>query len=149
MKIQIKNLQKLKRINLVSLEKKIKKILKFLNFSNKTVYIVLCDNKLIKKLNKSFLKRNHSTDVIAFPLEDKYTGSLLGEVIVSAEEAVKFSKIYKTAFEEELVLYIIHGILHLLGYKDKTSQDREKMRRKEGQILEFIHSSGERRSAHR
>jgi probable rRNA maturation factor len=138
MRIQIKNLQNLKRINLVSLEKRIKKILKYLNLSNKTVYIVLSDNRLIRKLNKAFLGKNEPTDVIAFPLGDRHTQDLLGEVIVSIEQAIKNTRVYRTIFEEELLLYLIHGILHLSGYDDQTKHQRAEMQAKERELLTRI-----------
>lgn len=138
MRVKIRDLQRQKRINLPELEKKIIKVCQLLHLSQKEVHLVLGDNRLIKKLNRDFLGKNHPTDVLAFPLEDEYSSDILGEIVVSVEEAEKNSKIYRTSFKEELALYIIHGILHLIGYKDYKARDREKMRKKEEELLSQI-----------
>lgn len=138
MVVRIRNLQKRKKINLSSLEKKVCKISKILRLSQREIHIVLSDNKLVGKLNKIFLKKNYPTDVLAFTLQDRYPRNLLGEIVISVEEATKNSKIYATSFERELMLYIIHGILHLMGYKDYRPKDREKMRKKEEELLTQI-----------
>lgn len=137
MKIQIKNLQNIKRIRINKLKKKLEEIFRILKIKEE-VYFVFCDDKLIRKLNKAFLKKNTSTDVLAFPLKDKYTKDFLGEVIISVEEVLKNSKIYKTTFFDELLLCSIHGILHLLGFKDYSPQDKEKMRKEEERILKKV-----------
>ncbi len=137
MRIQIKNLQKIKRINLSDLKKKIKKILDYTGLSKKEISFVFCDNKLIKKINKDYLRKEYPTDVITFPLEDIYFKDSLGEIIISVEEAAKNAEIYKKDFGVELLLYVIHGILHLTGYNDTTKKEREKMREKEEELLEY------------
>lgn len=142
MRIQIKNLQKIKRINLSDLKKKIKKILDYTGLSKKEISFVFCDNKLIKKINKDYLRKEYPTDVITFPLEDIYFKDSLGEIIISVEEAAKNAEIYKKDFGVELLLYVIHGILHLTGYNDTTKKEREKMREKEEGLLNRIIGRG-------
>ena len=115
--------------------------MRFLHIEESGLSIVFCDNKLIRRLNRRYLKRNTSTDVISFPLRDKFSPLLLGEVVISVEEAVKNAKIYGLEFPDEIVLYIIHGILHLLGYKDYRRKDAEKMEKKQKQIMALLHNS--------
>jgi probable rRNA maturation factor len=138
MKIEIINQQKVKRVNKKKLESHVKKIFALLDIRSAKIVILLCDNKFIKELNKKFFKKNSVTDVISFPLEDDLEPGYLGDVIVSVEEAVKLSKKYGNKWEKELVLYIIHGILHLTGFDDQTKKQRERMEKKQQEILEKI-----------
>ena len=94
--------------------------------------IVIVDNDTIHSLNKDFLHHDYPTDVISFQVEpDLEKGYLEGEVIVSAEMALERAPEFKWSVKEELILYIIHGLLHLVGYDDLTPLDREKIREKE------------------
>jgi len=138
MRIRIKNLQKIKRINSNKLTLCAASVLKYLKLNSKYISLVLCDNSAIKKLNRRFFKRNRATDVIAFPLSDELEPSYLGEVVISVQTAVANSKKFKTTWQEELLLYVIHGILHLAGWRDTSAQERTKMRKKEQQILKML-----------
>ena len=140
MKIEISNQQSLKRINLSQLRKYITKVCTFLHKPSAKISLLLCDNALIKDLNSKFFKKTNPTDVIAFPLKDKFNKDYLGEVVVSVEEAVKVSSKNGVSWKEELVLYIVHGILHLSGYCDKTRKEREKMERKQQKIVDLLFS---------
>ncbi|MCD6228490.1 MAG: rRNA maturation RNase YbeY [Candidatus Omnitrophica bacterium] len=137
MKVRIKNLQTRKKVNLREIRRKVEKILRFLRVQ-KEVNLTFCSNDLIKKLNAKYFKKNTSTDVIAFPLADKYPDGLLGEVIISTEEVANNAKLYRTSFRRELLLCIIHGLLHLLGYRDKNLAEKRKMQKKEKEVLLFL-----------
>ena len=135
MKIRIINQQKIKRVSLKRLRKYLKKVSGLLNISSKRISILLCDNKLIKKLNKKYLKRNSSTDVIAFPLSDRLEPDYLGEVVVSTEKAAQVALKLGLRWQDELVLYVVHGILHLLGYDDRTKKKRKILEKKQKNII--------------
>ena len=135
MKIRIINQQKIKRISLKSLHKYLKKIAGLLNISSKKISILLCDNKLIKKLNKKYLKRDSPTDVIAFPLSDRLEPDYLGEVVVSLEKAAQAALGLGLRWQDELMLYVVHGILHLLGYDDRTKEKRKVLEKKQKDII--------------
>jgi len=79
-------------------------------------------DRLIKKINRQFLKKNCPTDVISFKLSRKY-----GEVIISAETAFRNSCKYGNTIENEIIYLIIHGYLHLKNYRDYSSSQKEKM----------------------
>lgn len=138
MKIEIINQQRIKRINLKELTRLLKKISRQLAISNKKISLLICDNKLIKKLNKQYFGKFRATDVISFPLKDSLEPSYLGEVVVSAEEAVKVSKKLKVRWQDELLLYCLHGILHLIGYSDTTKSKRAKMERKQQKVIKAL-----------
>jgi len=138
MKIEISNQQSLKRINLSQLRKYITKTCILLHKPAVKISFLFCDNCFIRKLNRKYFKKSGPTDVIAFPLEDKLDKNYLGEVVVSVEEAVRVSKKNGISWQEELVLYMVHGVLHLSGFCDKTKKDRDKMERKQQKIVDVL-----------
>jgi probable rRNA maturation factor len=97
----------------------------------------------IQALNKRYLRHNYATDVIAFDLSAGYPKPrhmkvLQGEIFISADAAMKNAAEYGSTEPEEFFLYIVHGILHLLGYDDHTTGDVKKMRAKEAEIMNYI-----------
>ena len=75
----------------------------------------------MRKLNKRYFRSDAPTDVIAFNLSDVFDeGDLTGEVIISVEQALYNADIFSNTVNNELLLYVVHGLLHLLGFKDAT-----------------------------
>lgn len=134
-KISLINQQTVKKINRKKLYYCLKKVTSFLNISDQKISIIFCDNRFISAINKKFLKHLGPTDVISFPLKDTYDPDYLGEIIVSVEEAVKSAKKLNCPWQDELFLYVVHGILHLLGYKDYTLYQRKLMQKKQESVL--------------
>lgn len=77
---------------------------------------------------------------MAFDLKEKKypINSINGEIVISTETAIRNSQIYKTRKLEEILLYIIHGILHLCGFDDHTKEQKKRMRQREQYILKQI-----------
>jgi probable rRNA maturation factor len=99
-----------------------------------TLSIAIVDDPTIHGLNRQFLEHDHPTDVLSFLLErDK--GSLEGEVIVSLDTAARRSAEFGWSAADELLLYVIHGTLHLVGYDDQVEAARGEMRAAERRIL--------------
>jgi len=145
MKVQIKNLQKTKKIDLTRIQKNINRIFELLSLSPESISFVFCDNECIKRLNKRYLGKSSPTDVIAFSLRADGEGEFLGEVVISIDETIKNSKKFKTTFFGELILYMIHGVLHLLGYDDKNESCRCRMRKKEQELMKELTLDGHKR----
>lgn len=99
------------------------------------VSVNIVNDKTITELNARYLNHPYPTDVIAFPLDNKTTKWILGDIVVSLETAKRQALFYRHSFHRELALLIVHGALHLLGYSDKAPNDRKVMRRKEREIL--------------
>ena len=142
MVIELTNQQKIKRVNLKQLHRYLKKIFRLLfaeggNIGSVNLSILLCDNTFIKKLNKKYFKKPSVTDVIAFPLADDLEPDYLGEVVVSVEEAVKMAKRLGCKWQDELRLYLIHGILHLVGYDDRTRLKKARMDKMQEELLKL------------
>jgi len=85
--------------------------------------IAFVSNAAIRKINRRFLKHDFATDVISFPLGT----DLLGELVISAEFAVGEAAKRKIPVEEELLRYVAHGILHLLGYDHEEDAGKAEM----------------------
>lgn len=135
LRMEISNQQKVKKINIRNLRRYLKRILAYLSISDKDISVVLCDNSFIVSLNQKYFRKNVVTDVIAFPLPDQIQPDYLGEVVASVEEAAIVAKDLKMSWQEELLLYLVHGILHLIGFSDKDSSQRKKMWEKQNQII--------------
>ena len=103
----------------------------------------LINDEKMKEMNKKYLGGNGSTDVLAFPVKEKLPDGVyfLGEIVVNKDAARRQAKQYKVSEKEELVRLIVHGALHLLGYEDKSKEQREKMKKTEDRILSKIMSN--------
>jgi len=102
-------------------------------------------NQKIQSLNKKYLKKDRPTDVIAFDLSDEQNSRsskkakyIEGEIVISASAAFSNARRFQTSVDYELTLYLVHGILHLLGYDDHKTADVRRMRVKEKKIMEKI-----------
>ena len=86
----------------------------------------------MRKLNKRFKGRSGPTDVLSFGLGG------VGSIAISLDTAFHNAKTFEAPFHEEALRYVIHGILHLVGYDDDTKLNRLKMAAKEGAILRSL-----------
>jgi probable rRNA maturation factor len=98
------------------------------------INIEIANDKRIVEVNKKFLKKSSITDVISFDVSD--TDDKIFDIIVNAELAKRQAKIREHSFEAELMLYILHGLLHQLGFDDLTVHEAAKMHKMENEILE-------------
>jgi len=101
------------------------------------ISIILSNKILLNKLKKDYFNLNHFTDVIAFNLEEG-KNPLDGEVYISIDDVLENSEQYKVTFNNEFKRVIIHGVLHLLGFKDKTNKQKNKMTKLENINMTFI-----------
>jgi probable rRNA maturation factor len=113
----------------------VKQILADANFCSGTLSIAIVDDPTIHQLNRQHLQHDCPTDVLSFPLE-QYGNHLEGEVVISADTAMKKSAEVAWPATEELLLYAIHGTLHLVGYRDKSDQEIASMRTAERAYLQ-------------
>ncbi len=134
--VEIANLQKHYRIKSSNIKRAVKEVLRK-EGRDARLSIVLVDNSRIKELNKQYFNSDVVTDVISFPLSNN-KNSLSGEVIVSVETAVDTAGKRNISVEGEIVLYILHGILHLLGYDDDNEGDARVMHEEESKILKTL-----------
>lgn len=98
------------------------------------ISLALVDDPQIHELNRRFLDHDEPTDVLSFALEQR-SGYVEGEIVVSADTAAARAVQFNWPPADELLLYVVHGTLHLAGYDDKTPKLRSEMRRRERHYL--------------
>jgi len=101
------------------------------------ISLAVVDDATIARLHEEYLHQSDPTDVLSFVLE-RGEGCLEGEVIVSAETAARRAPEFGFEADDELLLYVVHGCLHLAGYDDGTPEQRAEMRRREQSALKRL-----------
>ena len=102
------------------------------------VNIIFCDDAYLHKLNVEFLQHDTLTDIISF---DNSLGKLInGDIYISTERVADNAKDYEVSFLEELQRVMVHGVLHYIGFKDKTVEDQKEMTRQENKSLLLLNS---------
>ncbi len=112
-----------------------RKVLKSESALGKSINIIYCSDRYIEVLDKRFKRRKQTTDVLAFDLSDSVEPDFIGEVYVNLQQAKRQAKDSRIPYKEEVKRLTIHGVLHLLGYRDSRKSDRLKMwARQEGYL---------------
>ena len=149
MKIQIdvQNLQKQIRLDPSQVAQTARKILRHERVRKAQLSIVFVTDQRIKSLNTKYLHHAYATDVLAFDFLDPHTAkkrlrprTIDGEVIISTGAVCRQAKMFANTNKRELTLYLIHGILHLLGFDDHRQTDIERFRAQEQKILNFLYA---------
>jgi probable rRNA maturation factor len=156
--IDIQSQQKTVSVDRDSLRRALDHGLQLEHVESAVLSVTIVDNPSIRVLNRQHLKHDYATDVISFPLEhtgrvdcrvpleaDKTLGlypaagaHIEGEIVASAEMAASIAAEAGATVQEELQLYVIHGMLHICGYDDQTSEQQAIMRSRESAILNRI-----------
>jgi len=98
---------------------------------------IFCDDHYLYKINLKFLEHDTYTDIISF--DNSEGDELNGDIFISTDRVTENAKEYNVDFSEELKRVIIHGILHLCGYGDKTESEAALMRQKEDEKIALFH----------
>ena len=94
---------------------------------------IFCDDSYLNKINQEFLNHDTFTDIISF---DYTLGKEVGgDIFISIERVLENAEKFNEVFETELHRVMIHGILHFMGYKDKTKKEKTLMRTKEDENI--------------
>ena len=124
------------RKNLVRL---VEKILAYLDLSPQSELCVsLVSDRDMRELNRQYRQIDTTTDVLCFPQKSEATPDLLGDIVMSYQTAVRHSRRLEITVEEELCLLVVHAVLHLLGFDHKKKKEREAMREKEKEVLNYL-----------
>ena len=152
MLIDITNAQKLK-VNIPNLRKLAAFVFQQEGIKDGYLSVALVDDKKIKELNRKYRRLNQSTDVLAFDLseEERFTllnnfakgeipqeadlTGLIGDIALSVETAGRKARELKHRLEDELFLYLAHGILHLSGYDDTNRKEYLRMKERQEEII--------------
>ncbi len=143
MEILLRNAQRKFKIERKSLVRHVEMALTELGQPDCEISIMLVNDVKIRQLNKEYRDRDLATDVLAFPQDidakNDNGGPLLGDVVVSIETSMRQAKNHRLSAEEELVLLIIHGTLHLLGYDhERSAKEKQEMQNKTRKIFSRI-----------
>lgn len=124
------------RENLIRL---VEKILVYLDLSARSeLCISLVSDGDMRELNRQYRQIDATTDVLCFPQKSEATPDLLGDIAISYETAVRHSRKLEVTIEEELRLLVVHAVLHLIGFDHKKRKEREAMREKEKEVLNYL-----------
>jgi rRNA maturation RNase YbeY len=100
------------------------------------ISLILTDDEFLRKMKKKYFEQDLYTDVISFNLEDP-NEDIEGEIYISMDRIIDNAKSLKSSINMELKRIIIHGTLHLIGYKDTTNSQKKNMTRLENKYLEI------------
>lgn len=142
MKVKIKDQQRKVKVKKAQFKRLLMRALEIEGIPKAELSVLLVDDDEIRELNKRYRGDDHPTDVLAFSQRDgrylEVNPNLLGDIVVSVETALVQSKKFKQTLEKELSLYLIHGLLHLLGYDDTEPVTSARMFKREEEILKII-----------
>ncbi len=140
--VDIRNLQDSVQIDNAKISRFARCVLRLLGESDSELSILFVDDPCIRRLNWQYRKVNAKTDVLAFSMREgkglHRNTRILGDIVISAETAKRVATKRKEPLKKELYLYLVHGLLHLLGYNDNLPRERKKMRLKEQEILRYF-----------
>ena|GEM_PF-455972 len=136
--IAIANNQRHLKIDRRLIRRAIRQVLQDHGITEALLSVAVVDDATIAGLHRRYLGDPEPTDVLSFLLEQS-PGRLEGEVIVSAQTAAAVAQRYRSSPEVELLRYVIHGTLHLVGHADGTRAERLRMRARERHYLRWFH----------
>jgi len=119
--------QRKHRINQKKFKSLLQKLIEHYKLEDPEVSLVFVGTQAIKTLNRRFLKKDAPTDVLSFPIREKSADGkfYLGDIIISVPQAYKQSSSQNHGLERELEFLVIHGFLHLLGFKHRKGIEVE------------------------
>ena len=129
-KVAVSNRQRRLKINASLLVRIVERALEFLRDDRAGLSIVLVNDEGIAKLNAQYHNTQGPTDVLSFDY-----GEGQGELIISADHVIAQARRFRSTSSRELVLYVVHGMLHLRGHNDVALRDRRRMRAAERRLL--------------
>ncbi len=106
-----------------------------LDYKIQTIQYIFCNNTYLLGINREYLGHEDFTDIITFDLSD-VPREIISDIYISIDMVQENAQKYQQEYERELHRVIFHGLLHLIGYQDKTQKEQEKMTSMENQWLE-------------
>jgi len=97
--------------------------------------IIFCSDDYLLNINKQYLNHDYYTDIITFDLSESKKGPVSAELYISYDRVKDNARQMKATTTKELHRVVFHGVLHLLGYKDKSAKDQMEMRKMEDKLL--------------
>ncbi|MBI1901933.1 MAG: rRNA maturation RNase YbeY [Planctomycetia bacterium] len=140
--VEVANCQRRMKVDRRALSRAVQIVLAGEILRGAQISVAVVDGRTMRKLNRQYLHHDYDTDVLSFRLDDaprpaktKGANPLEGEIVVSADRALVVAENYGWSPREELLLYVVHGALHLAGHDDKNRDQRAAMRTLETKYL--------------
>ena len=105
----------------------LKEVCKQENAQLSFINCVFCSDEYLLQINKKHLKHNFLTDIITFDFSEK-KDQIEGDLYISIDRVKENAKKYGDTFKTETIRVVLHGLLHLIGYKDKSEKEKKRMR---------------------
>lgn len=120
-------------ISTATVRRRAQRMLRALALSEVELSIVLCDDALMRSLNRRYRKRDRTTDVLAFAMSEgarmpAVGNCMLGDVVISVPTAARQARAAGKRTIEEITVLLAHGLLHLLGFDHRTAAEERRMR---------------------
>ncbi len=133
MTVRVANAQHEVRVNLSRMRRLAQSAVRQLKIRGPGIFsITFIDSAAMRTLNRRFKKHDRLTDVLSF----RYEGEpVVGDVLISPRQAQAYAREHAIAYTEELSRYVVHGLLHWLGFKDRTLAQQRDMRAREDRVL--------------
>lgn len=103
------------------------------------INFIFCSDEYILQTNRKFLNHDYTTDIISFDYSSRR--KISGDIIISIPTVTQNAERFSVSFYQEILRVIVHGVLHLMGYKDGTDDEKEKMRQAENLSLLFFETN--------
>ncbi|MFN3316359.1 MAG: rRNA maturation RNase YbeY [Raineya sp.] len=123
--------------NIRKLKSWVKNIIEQEKHSLAELNFIFCDDAYLHQINMEYLQHDTYTDIITFDNSEQDT-RIESDIFISIERVRENAEKLKVTFEQELHRVMIHGVLHLLGYQDKTLKEKAQMRAKEDSCLNLL-----------
>ena len=98
---------------------------------------IFCDDEFLLRLNREYLNHDEFTDIITFDYSEE--NMISGDIFISIQRVYENALLFETAKDDELLRVMAHGVLHLVGYGDKTAKEGGVMRLKEDEMIKLFH----------
>jgi len=125
--------------NKASITKWLYQIAQEYHFEIEEINYIFCNDTYLLEINQEYLQHNTYTDIITFDNSEK-PQKIISDIFISIERVRENAKKFNTTFENESLRVIIHGLLHLVGFKDKEVLEKELMTRAENESLDIYQS---------
>jgi probable rRNA maturation factor len=126
------------RVSHAEIQRAAAQVLRRLRVRRYDLSLAVLDDAGMAQLNRRYRNHRGPTDVLAFDLREDTSRTMEGQIVISAETAQRQARQRRISAKTELMLYLIHGILHLAGFNDTTPLAARQMRRQEQQLLQAL-----------
>lgn len=107
------------------------------DFEIEELTYIFCSDEYLLGINRQYLNHDTYTDIITFN-NSNVEGIIMSDIFISVERVKENAKTQEVLFETELLRVLIHGVLHLIGFNDKTDEEKTLMRKKEDECISLF-----------